>query len=117
MVQCGDDGDLSGFNETSEGVQESNEALFSAQMASHARSSNRSSSFKRENLSLPHRTSHKQKRMQTIREENIANMPDNQALTDSCGDDSSPERHKQHMRKLDSESFPAYDSGIRPSTT
>ena len=44
-------------------------------------------------------------------------MPDNQALTDSFGDDKSSDCHDHLMRKLDSESFPAYDSGIRPSTT
>ena len=127
VVECGDDGNLVGFNNENnggggggEGEQDlMNEALFSQQLASHVRNSSRSSSFKRENLPLPHRTSHKQKRMQTIREEDIINMPENQALTDSCGDDKSSDAGNHHhlIRKLDSESFPKFDSGVRPSTT
>ena len=54
--------------------------------------------------------------MQTIREEDIINRPsDNQALTDSCGDDKSFDGNEM-MHKLDSESFPKFESGIRPST-
>lgn len=53
--------------------------------------------------------------MQTIREEDVINRPnDNQALTDSCGEDKSS-NGKQLINKLDSESFPKFDSVSRPS--
>ena len=44
---------------------------------------------------------------------------DNQALTDSCGDDKSSimDTKRQMMQKIDSESYPKFDSGVRPSTT
>lgn len=57
--------------------------------------------------------------MTTIREEDIINRPsENQALTDSCGDDKSQqdEDREEMMTKLECDSFPKFESGLQPSS-